>query len=135
MLGYQYEIIGSVVNRKELEYSYDILIQMQLYKLLFYFVIVQFIIVSLKDGMFNNANVLFRTRFVDGMSAVQRTIHNSRQPVTCHFQPYMQPLRGDSLYYTTFICYYIFVKYEINFNGILVLSQSSYETHKEKNSL
>ncbi|OWR45652.1 Structural maintenance of chromosomes protein 2 [Danaus plexippus plexippus] len=33
----------------------------------------QFIIVSLKDGMFNNANVLFRTRFADGMSAVTRT--------------------------------------------------------------
>ncbi|KAJ9583005.1 hypothetical protein L9F63_022663, partial [Diploptera punctata] len=30
----------------------------------------QFIIVSLKDGMFNNANVLFRTKFVDGMSTV-----------------------------------------------------------------
>ncbi|KAI8425456.1 hypothetical protein MSG28_007201 [Choristoneura fumiferana] len=37
----------------------------------------QFIIVSLKDGMFNNANVLFRTRFVDGMSAVQRTVNRS----------------------------------------------------------
>ncbi|XP_045777071.1 structural maintenance of chromosomes protein 2 [Maniola jurtina] len=35
----------------------------------------QFIIVSLKEGMFNNANVLFRTRFVDGMSAVQRTVN------------------------------------------------------------
>ncbi|CAD0203696.1 unnamed protein product [Chrysodeixis includens] len=35
----------------------------------------QFIIVSLKDGMFNNANVLFRTRFVDGMSSVQRTVN------------------------------------------------------------
>lgn len=33
----------------------------------------QFIIVSLKDGMFNNANVLFRTQFVDGNSAVTRT--------------------------------------------------------------
>lgn len=33
----------------------------------------QFIVVSLKDGMFNNANVLFRTRFIDGVSAVQRT--------------------------------------------------------------
>ncbi|BES88116.1 structural maintenance of chromosomes protein [Nesidiocoris tenuis] len=33
----------------------------------------QFIVVSLKDGMFNNANVLFRTNFVDGMSAVSRT--------------------------------------------------------------
>lgn len=33
----------------------------------------QFIIVSLKDGMFNNANVLFRTKFEEGVSAVTRT--------------------------------------------------------------
>ena len=33
----------------------------------------QFIVVSLKDGMFNNANVLYRTKFVDGMSTVSRT--------------------------------------------------------------
>ncbi|XP_043674818.1 structural maintenance of chromosomes protein 2 isoform X1 [Vespula pensylvanica] len=33
----------------------------------------QFIVVSLKDGMFNNANVLFTTRFIDGMSTVTRT--------------------------------------------------------------
>ncbi|KHN73543.1 Structural maintenance of chromosomes protein 2 [Toxocara canis] len=33
----------------------------------------QFIIVSLKDGMFNHANVLFKTRFVDGTSVVTRT--------------------------------------------------------------
>ena len=33
----------------------------------------QFIVVSLKDGMFNNGNVLFRTKFVDGMSTVGRT--------------------------------------------------------------
>ena len=32
----------------------------------------QFIVVSLKDGMFNNANVLFKTRFVDGVSTVTR---------------------------------------------------------------
>uniref|UniRef100_H2YJF4 Structural maintenance of chromosomes protein 2 n=1 Tax=Ciona savignyi TaxID=51511 RepID=H2YJF4_CIOSA len=32
----------------------------------------QFIVVSLKDGMFNNANVLFRTKFVDGVSTVAR---------------------------------------------------------------
>lgn len=31
----------------------------------------QFIIVSLKDGMFNNANVLFKTRFRDGTSVVE----------------------------------------------------------------
>lgn len=33
----------------------------------------QFIVVSLKEGMFNNANVLFRTKFVDGVSTVSRT--------------------------------------------------------------
>jgi structural maintenance of chromosome 2 len=32
----------------------------------------QFLIVSLKDGMFNNANVLFKTQFVDGSSNVRR---------------------------------------------------------------
>lgn len=34
----------------------------------------QFIIVSLKDGMFNNANVLFRTKFEEGVSAVTRSV-------------------------------------------------------------
>ncbi|KAJ8984302.1 hypothetical protein NQ317_012272 [Molorchus minor] len=38
----------------------------------------QFIIVSLKDGMFNNANVLFRTKFIDGVSAVTRTVNKAR---------------------------------------------------------
>lgn len=37
----------------------------------------QFIIVSLKDGMFNNANVLFRTKFEEGVSAVTRTVNKS----------------------------------------------------------
>lgn len=32
----------------------------------------QFIVVSLKEGMFTNASVLFKTRFVDGTSAVER---------------------------------------------------------------
>uniref|UniRef100_A0A8C2SSU3 Structural maintenance of chromosomes 2 n=1 Tax=Coturnix japonica TaxID=93934 RepID=A0A8C2SSU3_COTJA len=32
----------------------------------------QFLVVSLKDGMFNNANVLYRTKFVDGVSTVTR---------------------------------------------------------------
>lgn len=32
----------------------------------------QFIVVSLKEGMFNHANVLFRTRFMDGTSNVTR---------------------------------------------------------------
>ncbi|GFQ76740.1 structural maintenance of chromosomes protein 2 [Trichonephila clavata] len=38
----------------------------------------QFIIVSLKDGMFNNANVLFRTKFSDGMSSVSRTVQKNK---------------------------------------------------------
>mmetsp|Transcript_3972 Transcript_3972/g.6966 ORF Transcript_3972/g.6966 Transcript_3972/m.6966 type:complete len:1219 (-) Transcript_3972:182-3838(-) len=32
----------------------------------------QFIVVSLKEGMFNNANVIFKTKFVDGLSTVTR---------------------------------------------------------------
>ncbi|NXS60313.1 SMC2 protein, partial [Brachypteracias leptosomus] len=32
----------------------------------------QFIVVSLKDGMFSNANVLYKTMFVDGVSTVKR---------------------------------------------------------------
>ncbi|KAJ8926989.1 hypothetical protein NQ314_020550, partial [Rhamnusium bicolor] len=37
----------------------------------------QFIIVSLKDGMFNNANVLYRTKFVDGVSTISRTVNKA----------------------------------------------------------
>ncbi|XP_019869858.1 structural maintenance of chromosomes protein 2 isoform X2 [Aethina tumida] len=37
----------------------------------------QFIIVSLKDGMFNNANVLFRTRFMEGVSSISRTANKT----------------------------------------------------------
>ncbi|XP_078251192.1 structural maintenance of chromosomes protein 2 isoform X1 [Rhinoraja longicauda] len=32
----------------------------------------QFIVVSLKDGMFSNANILFKTKFMDGVSIVTR---------------------------------------------------------------
>jgi structural maintenance of chromosome 2 len=38
----------------------------------------QFLVVSLKEGMFNNANVIFRTKFVDNVSCVTRTVPNSR---------------------------------------------------------
>ena len=38
----------------------------------------QFIVVSLKEGMFSNANVLFRTKFVDGISTVTRTATNQK---------------------------------------------------------
>ena len=34
--------------------------------------------VSLKDGMFNNANVLFKTRFVDGVSTVTRYVQHHK---------------------------------------------------------
>ena len=38
----------------------------------------QFIVVSLKEGMFSNANVLFRTKFVDGVSTVTRTANGRK---------------------------------------------------------
>ena len=38
----------------------------------------QFIVVSLKEGMFSNANVIFRTKFVDGVSTVTRTLNERR---------------------------------------------------------
>ena len=39
-----------------------------------YFAKSQFIVVSLKEGMFTNANVVFRTSFIDGVSAVKRSV-------------------------------------------------------------
>jgi structural maintenance of chromosome 2 len=39
----------------------------------------QFIVVSLKSGMFDNANVLFKTKFVDGVSTVERYINPQLQ--------------------------------------------------------
>ena len=37
----------------------------------------QFIVISLKEGLFTNANVLFRMRFRDGTSVVERTAQRS----------------------------------------------------------
>lgn len=57
-------------------FSYSILIVRASLKHLSYLVYIlplQFVVVSLKDGMFTNANVLFKTKFVDGMSTVTRT--------------------------------------------------------------
>ena len=48
----------------------------------------QFLVVSLKEGMFNNANVLFRTKFVDGVSTVTRTV--------CAYRP-SRPIRRRPL--------------------------------------
>uniref|UniRef100_A0A915IJC3 Structural maintenance of chromosomes protein n=1 Tax=Romanomermis culicivorax TaxID=13658 RepID=A0A915IJC3_ROMCU len=42
----------------------------------------QFIVVSLKEGMFTNANVLFRTKFVDGRSTVARHAQQSASGAT-----------------------------------------------------
>lgn len=38
----------------------------------------QFVIISLKEGMYNNANILFKTSFVDGVSRVDRIVLKSR---------------------------------------------------------
>lgn len=39
----------------------------------------QFIIVSLKEGLFDHANVVFRTKFVDGVSTITRTVNKLRE--------------------------------------------------------
>src|SRR5260221_11960885 len=44
----------------------------------------QFIVVSLKEGLFTNAIVLFRTRFRDGTSVVERTGQRSNSPLYNH---------------------------------------------------
>lgn len=46
---------------------------------MFLFLQFQFIVVSLKDGMFNNANVLFKTKFVDGVSTVTRYVQHANR--------------------------------------------------------
>eukprot|EP00899_Mesostigma_viride_P003874 jgi/Mesvir1/13488/Mv16537-RA.1 len=38
----------------------------------------QFVVVSLKEGMFNNANVIYRTKFIDGISTVTRTVPSAK---------------------------------------------------------
>lgn len=44
----------------------------------------QFIVVSLKDGMFNNANVLYKTRFVDGVSTIARHSQTQNKKTNMH---------------------------------------------------
>lgn len=39
----------------------------------------QFIVVSLKEGMFTNANVLFKTKFKDGISSVERFEQSTKE--------------------------------------------------------
>ena len=41
----------------------------------------QFIVVSLKDGMFNNANVLFKTKNIDGVSSISRFVQSQHGKV------------------------------------------------------
>ena len=41
----------------------------------------QFIVVSLKDGMFANANVIFRAKFANGTSHVERSL-GQRRPLS-----------------------------------------------------
>lgn len=54
----------------------------------------QFIVVSLKEGMFNNANVIFRTKFIDGVSTVTRTIGIG----SSRAQPFRQSNNNDEDY-------------------------------------
>ena len=48
----------------------------------------QFLVISLKEGMFNNANVIFRTKFEDGVSTITRTVRRPGGPDTIpHEEP------------------------------------------------
>lgn len=46
-----------------------------------FFFHLKFIVVSLKEGMFNNANVLFKTKFVDGVSTVTRFTQSQNEKI------------------------------------------------------
>lgn len=59
----------------------------------------QFIVVSLKEGMFANANVLFRTRFREGVSSVERIDNTAGQHATGPKQ--VKKIRGRSVIDTT----------------------------------
>ncbi|KAI0052778.1 condensin complex subunit SMC2 [Auriscalpium vulgare] len=54
----------------------------------------QFIVVSLKEGLFTNANVLFRTRFRDGTSVVERTGQRSTSALYAPAQEQEQAADG-----------------------------------------
>jgi len=51
----------------------------------------QFIVVSLKKGMFDNANVLFTTQFVDGSSKVTRTVTTNKNRKDPKIPPKIPP--------------------------------------------
>lgn len=55
----------------------------------------QFIVVSLKEGMFNNANVIFRTKFVDGVSTVTRTVPAKQNKKNSEASPDRRPLKEN----------------------------------------
>uniref|UniRef100_A0A669E9F3 Structural maintenance of chromosomes protein 2 n=1 Tax=Oreochromis niloticus TaxID=8128 RepID=A0A669E9F3_ORENI len=57
----------------------------------------QFVVVSLKDGMFTNANVLFKTKFVDGMSTVTRTALSQSDPKKIQEKPSHKEKRSKQL--------------------------------------
>uniref|UniRef100_A0AAX7ULI5 SMC hinge domain-containing protein n=1 Tax=Astatotilapia calliptera TaxID=8154 RepID=A0AAX7ULI5_ASTCA len=57
----------------------------------------QFVVVSLKDGMFTNANVLFKTKFVDGMSTVTRTALSQSDPKKIQEKPSQKEKRSKQL--------------------------------------
>ncbi|GFP87563.1 structural maintenance of chromosomes protein 2-1 [Phtheirospermum japonicum] len=61
--------------------------------------LIHFIVVSLKECMFNNANVLFRTKFVDGVSTVQMTKQSKGEKAFCSSdcQYKQMMLEGDEI--------------------------------------
>lgn len=62
----------------------------------------QFIVVSLKEGLFTNANVLFRAKFRDGTSVVEvsfASTQNVNRVLTSEFLPQRTAQRSASSMY------------------------------------
>jgi structural maintenance of chromosome 2 len=55
----------------------------------------QFVVVSFKEGLFTNSNVLFRTQFCDGTSAVEGTAQRSASALYCSAEREEGAARGQ----------------------------------------
>ena len=88
----------------------------------------QFIVVSLKEGMFNNANVIFRTKFVDGVSTVTRTVPSKqRWPVYYSHASSVGMFWSWDLAYNSkaviYLSYCNYIIYSVNFARRMISSK------------
>ncbi|KAH8863288.1 Structural maintenance of chromosomes protein 2 [Schistosoma japonicum] len=81
------ESLGELSGGQRSLAALSLILALLLFKPAPLYILDEFIVVSLKDGMFNNANVLFKTKFVDGVSTVSRHVplrvrDENKQPQT-----------------------------------------------------